>query len=566
MIQKLSCFNSAIIAFLIFVIPLTAQPQKSFQAKNGMVVAAEEIAAKVGLQILKKGGNSVDAAAAIGFALAVTYPVAGNIGGGGFLIAHLNEGKNIAIDFREKAPLASKSDMYLDSLGNFIQEKSLIGGLAVGVPGTVAGLLYALEKYGTKSIEEIIQPAINLAEYGFPLSHSNAESLNSYKKSFIKFESTKKLFTKHGSDYEAGEILIQKDLAKSLERIKVNGVKGFYEGYTADKIVESVTMHEGIITHQDLLNYKPVERDVIKGKFKGYDIISMPPPSSGGVALIQMLNILENFSFTTEDFGSSRYLHTLIESMKFAYVDRAFHLGDPDYYNVPVNKLISKDYAKELAQMISDNAIPSSAIKSGVMNSTNESEQTTHYSVYDKYGNAVSVTYTLNSGYGSKLVADGTGIFLNNEMDDLSAKPNTPNQFGLVGSAANAIEPGKRMLSSMTPTIVLKNGKPFIIVGSPGGSTIITVVLQVILNSLVFQMNLEDAVNAPRIHHQWLPDLVIIEKYGTPNDVLENLKAKGFQFGSYRKLGLVEAILIDQDSNVLFGVSDKRGFGSAEGY
>lgn len=561
---KLNYFNLSF--FILFLITYSnAQPLKYNESINGMVVSAEEIATKVGVQILKKGGNAIDAAVAVGFALAVTYPNAGNIGGGGFLVAHLSNGKNIAIDFRETAPKLSSRDMYLDSAGNFIQAKSLEGGLSVGVPGTVAGLLHVLKKYGTKNIEQIIQPAINLAEMGFPLSKSNSKSLNDYRKDFKKFSSTKKIFIKE-KPFEEGDIFYQKELATSLKKIKILGENGFYSGDVAENIVKSINENGGIFSLEDLKNYEVKERNVIKCNFKDYEVISMPPPSSGGIALTQILNMFELTMFQNSNLDSITYYHTLIEVLKLVYADRASHLGDPDFINIPMRKLISKEYAKSQFGRIKDNATPSHDITTFIYNPDSESEETTHYSVYDQFGNAVSVTYTLNGGYGSKLVAEGTGILLNNEMDDFSAKPGTPNQFGLIGSEANSIQPKKRMLSSMTPTIVLKNEKPFLIVGSPGGSTIITVVAQVLLNALYFNSNLNDAVNKPRIHHQWFPDQFDIEKEQLSDFVLKELERKGNKIGKTRLLGLVEAILIDNENNIIYAVSDKRGNGHAEGH
>lgn len=562
--RKLKYFN---IFLLLFFSTVTCYPQsiKYAESKNGMVVSTEELATKVGVQILKKGGNAIDAAVAVGFALAVTYPTAGNIGGGGFMIAHMNDGKNIAIDFRETAPGRAVRDMYLDSLGNFIQKKSLEGGLAVGVPGTVAGLLYALDKYGTKPIDELIQPAINLAEMGFPLSKSNAKSFNDYKNNFNKFASTKEIFVKD-LPFKEGDIFYQKELAKTLETIKNKGRAGFYSGEISEKIVKSINENGGLFSINDLQNYEVKERNIIHGNFNGFEIISMPPPSSGGITLVQILNMFEHTNFDKSNLDSSDYYHTLIEILKLVYADRAEHLGDPDFVSIPIQKLISKEYSKSQFDKISKIATPSFEIKSFVNDSFKESEETTHYSIYDQYGNAVSVTYTLNGGYGSKLIADGTGILLNNEMDDFSSKPGTPNQFGLVGSEANSIQPKKRMLSSMTPTIILKDSKPYLIVGSPGGSTIITVVAQVILNALYFNSNLSDAVNNPRIHHQWLPDHLDIEKERFSDEILNQLESMGHKIGKTRLLGLVEAIMIDQKNNIIYGVSDKRGSGHAEGH
>ncbi len=569
--QKLTFFRSTSLSVIVFLISLLSisvfgESPDPVKAKNGMVVTAHPLATKVGLQILKKGGNAVDAAVAVGFALAVTYPVAGNIGGGGFMVIHLANQQDIAIDYREMAPFLAHRDMYLDSVGNFLPELSQDGILSVGIPGSVAGLIFALQKYGTMKLADVIQPAINLAELGFSLSEYDARSFNSYKESFIKYPSTAKIFVKPNSSFAEGELFKQPDLAKTLVEIKNNGVKGFYEGWVAENIVKTSNSLGGIINKKDLLNYKVVEREVIKSKYRDFTVISMPPPSSGGIALVQMLNIIENVTFEKKDFGSSEYYHLLVEAMKRAYADRSVHLGDPDFFNVPQKWLISKKYADILFNQISDDATPSELISPGDPLIFQESEETTHYSVADKFGNLVSVTTTINSGYGSKVVVDGCGFFLNNEMDDFSAKPGTPNQFGLIGGTANQIEPNKRMLSSMTPTIVLKNGKPFLVLGSPGGSTIITVVLQVILNCIDFGMDIRTAIDMPRIHHQWFPDQIYYEEFGLSEDVKENLLAKGHKLGEKRKLGLVEGILIDSEKGIFYGASDSRGSGTAEGY
>ncbi|OIO19707.1 MAG: gamma-glutamyltransferase [Ignavibacteria bacterium CG_4_8_14_3_um_filter_37_9] len=552
---------------LIFLLLITfSLSAKTGHGKRGMVVSAEPIATQVGVQILKKGGNAVDAAVAIGFSLAVTYPVAGNLGGGGYMVIHLPDGRNTAIDYRETAASLAQRDMYLDKNGVFLPELSQVGILSAGIPGSVAGLLSALEKYGTMKIADVLQPAINLAEDGFPLSFSNAKSLEKTLKDFEKFTSSLKVFSKNGTAYQEGDIFKQPELAKTLVEIKNLGKNGFYKGKVAELLLSQMKALGGNFSKEDLENYKPVEREVIKGKYRGFEIVSMPPSSSGGIALVQMLNILENFSFEKDEWNSSKYIHALVSTMKFAYADRSMHLGDPDYSTIPQKWLLSKSYAKKLFSQISDKAISSENIKPGNKNEFNESEETTHYSVMDKNGCAVSVTTTINSAYGSKLVVEGAGFLLNNEMDDFSGKPGVPNQFGLIGSVANEIQPGKRMLSSMTPTIVLKDGIPILLIGSPGGSTIITTVLQVILNVCDFDMNLEQAVNSPRIHHQWLPDELYFELFGIAKDVQINLLAKGYKFGKERNLGLVEAIKFDPKSGELTGVSDKRGFGLAEGF
>jgi gamma-glutamyltranspeptidase/glutathione hydrolase len=545
---------------------LESASKKPVKAFNGMVVSSDSLATKVGIEILKKGGNAVDAAVAVGFALAVTYPQAGNIGGGGFMVIRMANGETVTIDYREKAPLKAHEDMFLDENGNFIPEKSQIGHLSVGVPGSVAGLLLALEKYGTMSRKEVLNPAIKLAEKGFIVNEGLANAFKNAFEHFKKFPSTMKYFSKNGEPYKEGDKLIQKDLAKVLKLIRDKGRDGFYKGKVADLIVAEMKRGGGIITHEDLENYQPVIRKPVIGTYRGYEIISMGPPSSGGVCLIELLNILENFDLKKYGFGSSYTIHYLVEAMKRVYADRAEYLGDPDFVEIPLEKLLSKEYAKAIANEIDTLfATPSSKIVRSV-SPPEEGSHTTHYSVVDKWGNVVSVTTTINSYFGSMVAVDGAGFFLNNEMDDFSAKPGTPNQFGLLGNKANSIQPGKRMLSSMTPTIVLKNGKPFLILGSPGGSTIITSVLQVILNVIDFGMNIQEAVDAPRIHHQWYPDVVYYEKRGLPLDVIENLGKRGHKLVERRGFqGEVQAILIDENG-VKYGAADPRGYGFAMGY
>ena len=560
--KNLIYFAIIYFTFSVYSYPQTADPVR---AQNGMVVSASELASKVGLQILKKGGNAVDAAVATGFALAVTHPSAGNIGGGGYMIIHLKDGRNVAIDYREKAPLSASRNMYLDSSGNIIEGMSVDGATSSGVPGSVAGLLTALEKYGTMKLEEVIQPAINLAEDGFPLDYSLARSIKSAIKYFEKYQSSMKVFSKEGDPYEPGEIFKQPDLASTLKSIKENGRDGFYKGEVAELIVNQVQKLGGFFTLEDLEKYEPVERKPVMGLYRGYQIVSMPPSSSGGALLIEMLNVLENFNFDKQDWGSSSYIHKLVETMKYAYADRAVHLGDSKFYPVPLEWLTSKKYAKEIFNRITDKVVPSNEITAGIP-AAKESEQTTHYSVYDSYGNAVSTTTTINSWFGNKIVVDGAGFLLNNEMDDFSAKPGEPNQFGLIGAEANSIQPQKRMLSAMTPTIVLKDNKPFLVVGSPGGSTIITSVLQVILNCIDFKMDIQEAISLPRIHHQWLPDKIDYEKFGMTEDVKNNLKSMGYTIGDQRVLGRVQGIMIDQENNTVFGASDPRSNGFAAGY
>ncbi|HEX9252630.1 MAG TPA: gamma-glutamyltransferase [Ignavibacteriaceae bacterium] len=561
---------SKIILFLFISILVShnsfAESKDPVRGKNGMVVSASELASRVGVEILKKGGNAVDAAVAVGFALAVTYPAAGNIGGGGFMVIHLNDGTNTSIDYREKAPQSANEFLYQDSLGNFLPEKSQFGVTSSGVPGSVAGLIYALKKYGTLTLTEVIQPAIDLARNGFILDYHLAKSLEYEIEYFYKYESSKKIFTKDGNPFAEGELFMQPDLANTLEQIKKKGVDGFYSGVTAGLIVNQIKKQGGYITLEDLMNYKPIERSTIAIEYKGCKVITMGPPSGGGVSLLQMLNILENINFEKNEWGSSLYYHNLIEAMKFSFADRSKHLGDPDYYNVPVDWLISKKYAEVLFDKIKDEATPSSEILPGEVTANSESEETTHYSIIDKFGNAVSTTTTLNSSFGSKVVVEGAGFLLNNEMDDFSSKPGEPNQFGLIGSEANKIEPGKRMLSSMSPTIILKDDKAFMLVGSPGGSTIPTVVLQVILNILDFGMDIQQAIDMPRIHHQWLPDEVNYERYGLSLDVIQALQKKGHVFGGIRTLGRCEGIVVDFENEIIYGATDPRGFGAAIGF
>jgi gamma-glutamyltranspeptidase/glutathione hydrolase len=540
--------------------------RRPVKALNGMVVSSDSLATQVGVEILKKGGNAVDAAVAVGFALAVTYPQAGNIGGGGFMVIRMANGETVTIDFREKAPMKASENMFLDENGNFVPEKSQVGHLSVGVPGSVAGLLLALEKYGTMSRREVLKPAIELAEKGFIVNEGLANAFKNAFEHFKKFPSTMRYFSKNGQPYSAGDRLVQKDLAKVLKLIRDKGRDGFYKGKVADLIVEEMKRGGGLITYEDLENYQPVLRKPVVGNYRGYEIISMGPPSSGGVCLIELLNILENFDLKKYGFGSSYTIHYLVEAMKRVYADRAEYLGDPDFVQIPLDKLLSKEYAKELASEIDTfYATPSSRIIRSV-SPTSEGVHTTHYSVVDRWGNVVAVTTTINSYFGSMVAVDGAGFFLNNEMDDFSAKPGAPNQFGLLGSKANSIQPGKRMLSSMTPTIVLKNGKPFLVLGSPGGSTIITSVLQVILNVVDFGMNIQEAVDSPRIHHQWYPDQIFFERRGLPRDVIENLERRGHNLverAGYQ--GEVQAILIDENG-VKYGAVDPRGYGLAMGY
>lgn len=547
---------------LLLALSINGASGDPVRSSNGMVVSASKLASDVGAEILRKGGNAIDAAVATGFALAVTHPTAGNLGGGGFMVIHLENGKNTTIDFREKAPAGTHKNIYLDKDGNYDPVLSTKGYTSSGVPGSVEGLLFALEKYGTMSLGEVIQPAISLAKNGFPIEYRFAESLGSNLEIFNHYPSTAAIFTNKGQKFNEGDTLFQTDLAATLEMIKLHGRKGFYEGKIAGLIAEQSLSGGGYIAIEDLKEYRCVERVPIHGFYKGYEIISMGPPSSGGIAVVQTLNVMERFNFSEADWNSSEYIHTLVEILKRVYADRAEHLGDIDFYPVPIDWLTSKIYSDEIFSKIGESATPSSEIKAGIP-IPEESEETTHFSVMDKFGNAVSTTVTLNSSYGNKIVVEGAGFLLNNEMDDFSAKPGTPNQFGLVGSVANAIEPGKRMLSSMTPTILLKDNKPFMVIGSPGGSTIITVVLQCILNVVDFNMNISEAVGAAKIHHQWLPDEIYYEEYGLSLDVINNLSERGHIINSKRVLGRAEGILFKD--GVFTGATDPRGYGKASG-
>lgn len=496
--------------------------------EGGMVVSQEALASRVGADILAAGGNAVDAAVATGFALAVTLPQAGNLGGGGFMLVHLAEtGKTIAIDYREMAPAQAHRDLFLDQEGNADPEKSRFSALSTGVPGTVAGLVHAQQQYGTLPLERVLAPAIALAEEGFSVGYPLSYSLQRAEQRLSQQDAARQYFL--GTDGKAlppGHLWVQKDLAETLKRIARHGAEDFYKGKTADLIVAEMERSGGLITHSDLASYQVVEREPVVGSYRDVEIVSMPPPSSGGIHLIQMLNILEGWDLAGEGHNSAAYLHRLIEAMRRAYADRSKYLGDPDFVEVPVSELIDKAYAARLRDGISlERATPSSDV-APALNLLEESPQTTHYSVWDEAGNVVTNTYTLNFSYGNGLAVSGAGFLLNNEMDDFSAKPGAPNAFGLLGDEANAIEPGKRPLSSMTPTLVFRDGVPILATGGPGGSRIITSVLQVILNHVEFGMNVAEATAAARIHHQWYPDEVDAES-GISPDTVAMLRSMG---------------------------------------
>ena len=524
--------------------------------KNGMVASEQGLATQVGLDILKQGGNAIDAAVAVGFALAVVLPNAGNIGGGGFMVLHDDKtGKDVAIDFREIAPAKASRDMYLDNQGNVIDGKSLFTHDASGVPGTVAGMEYALKKWGTMPLSKVLEPAIKLADKGFIVSDVLAQTLKEEKSTLGKWSSSKAIFFKNGEPLKSGDLLVQKDLAKSLRLIAKQGAKAFYQGEIATKIAKEMQSQGGTMTLEDLKAYKVVERQPIIGDYRGYKVVTMPPPSSGGVHLIEILNMLEHYPIKEDGVNSAKNIHHMAESMKLAYADRSEYLGDPDFVKIPVTGLTSKAYANERVKTIDDNkARLSSTIKPGKPQPY-ESDQTTHYSVMDKAGNAVAVTYTLNLNFGSGIVVEGTGILLNNEMDDFSVKPGVPNAFGLVGGAANAIEAKKRPLSSMTPTIVMKNNKPWLVTGSPGGARIITTVLQSVVNTIDHEMNPAEAIITPRVHHQWLPDELRVEE-GISPDTIKLLQDKGHNVVTKAPMGRIQ--IIQADDSGFYGYSDPR--------
>lgn len=545
---------------------LEGQRMHPVQGLNGMVVTSHFLATESALKVLKEGGNAVDAAVTAAFSLAVTQPRSGNIGGGGFML--LSSEKNnevVAIDYREMAPSRAHEKMFLDKSGNVDKERSRYSHLAAGVPGTVAGLVLALERYGTISLEQALEPAIKLAEEGFVVTQRFSEGLKRKEQHLRKWESTKNIFYKEdGSYYEPGDIFIQSDLADTLKRIAKNGVKEFYHGKTARLLVEEMARHGGVITLEDMKSYHPVMREPVKGNYRGYDVYSMSPPSSGGAHVIQILNILEGYDLHKLGHNSSETIHLMAEAMKRAYADRSYYLGDSDFVKIPMAGIVSKEYAQSLRKHISlSKSVPSSLIGPGKPQSY-ESAETTHFSIADSFGNTVSNTYTINFSYGSGIVVEGAGFLLNNEMDDFSAKPGVPNAYGLIGGEANKIEPHKRMLSSMSPTIVKKDGKNFLVTGSPGGSRIITTTAQVIMNVIDHGLNIQSAVSVPRIHHQWLPDEVRIEEGISPDTVYLLLK-KGHKVKQKAAMGAVQSIMI-QDGRFYGGADPRRSTSLAAGY
>ncbi|MEL6655777.1 MAG: gamma-glutamyltransferase [Bacteroidota bacterium] len=532
-----SCKQEALVSY---------EADQSEYYEEAAVVTGHPLASDVGRDILAKGGNAVDAAVAVQFALAVVYPRAGNIGGGGFMVYRAADGTVSALDYREKAPAKASRDMYLDSLGDPIKGLSTKGHLAAGVPGTVAGMEGAHNQYGDLPWATVLQPAIDLARGGYTISETEANRLNQFQEDFTKYNDESCAFVK--AQWSTGDVLQQLDLAATLERIRDQGSAGFYQGETAQKIVAEMESGDGFITEEDLANYEASWREPVVGTYDNYKLISMPPSSSGGVALLQMLGMVEDYPLGDYEFQSTAATHLMVEAERRAYADRAEYLGDSDFYPVPIDSLIDKAYLQNrMADFSAEQASTSDSLAAGDFTNTKESFETTHTSIVDKDGNAVSITTTLNSNFGCKVVVDGAGFFLNNEMDDFSIKPGTPNQFGLVGAEANAIAPGKRMLSSMTPSIIEKDGELFLVLGAPGGSTIITAVFQVFVNVAEFGMPLDSAVWAPRFHHQWLPDRIWVEPTTLSPAVKEELAAMGHQFRDVSRMAVIKAILCTED-------------------
>lgn len=557
--------------FCLFVSFAPTGGRVPLYAKNGMVVSASQLASDIGRDILKEGGNAIDAAVATAFALAVTWPSAGNIGGGGFIVYVDKDGNATTFDFREKAPLAAHEKMFLNADGNLVKNLNHIGVLSAGTPGTVAGLYKAHQKYGKLPWKKLVTPAIKLASKGIPFTHALTQHATSYEETWKKFPSTARVMYKNGgTHYSLNENWKQPDLAQTLKRIRSKGHDGFYKGETAEKLVNFIKSQGGIMSLEDLGKYEAVERKPLQGTFKGHTLYTMPPPSSGGIALIEMLNILEGYDLKAMGYHSANYVHVLKEAMNRAFADRAEHLGDPDFNNnIPVDKLISKDYARKLRESISMDL--ASVSDSSRFNQLYEAgSNTTHLSVVDKDGAAVSLTYTLEQSYGSKVIADGLGFFLNDEMGDFNPVPGVTNRQGQIGTKANLIQPGKRMLSSMTPTILTKNNKVSMVIGSPGGRTIINTVLQVILNVLEHDMNIAQAVEAPRFHHQWLPDRISVEAFAFSADTKSRLQQKGHEIQEYgirNTQGSAMGIYCDHEKGLLLGAADSRSpDGGAAGY
>ncbi|NMX94688.1 MULTISPECIES: gamma-glutamyltransferase [unclassified Pseudomonas] len=551
-----------------------AASQAPVAGENGMVVTAQHLATHVGVDVLKAGGNAVDAAVAVGYALAVVYPAAGNLGGGGFMTVQLADGRKTFLDFREKAPLAATADMYLDKDGNVVPGLSAKGHLAVGVPGTVSGMELALSKYGTLKRAQVIAPAIKLAEDGFALDQGDIDMLHSATEEFKKDQDLRGIFLNKGEPLQVGQKLVQKDLARTLREISAKGTDGFYKGWVAKAIVDSSQAGKGIIAQADLDKYQTRELAPIECDYRGYHVVSAPPPSSGGLVICQIMNILEGYPMAELGYGSAQGTHYQIEAMRHAYVDRNSYLGDPDFVQNPVEHLLDKNYAAKLRAAIEpQKAGDSMAIKPGV--APHEGSNTTHYSIVDKWGNAVSVTYTLNDWFGAGVMASKTGVILNDEMDDFTVKVGVPNMYGLVQGEANAIAPGKAPLSSMSPTIVTKDGKAVMVIGTPGGSRIITATLLTILNVIDYKMNIQEAVNAPRFHQQWMPDSTNLETFALSPDTQKILESWGHKFAGPQDANHLAAILVGAPSldgkpvgnNRFYGANDpRRNTGLSLGY
>jgi gamma-glutamyltranspeptidase / glutathione hydrolase len=543
MLLRKSSFAAALaVPLLTAPLPLAAASLPPVEAVHGMVVSAQGLASAVGVEILKKGGNAVDAAVAVGYALAVVHPCCGNLGGGGFMLIHPAGGKDVVLDFRETAPLAATRDMYLDPAGNVIPYASTLGYKAVGVPGTVLGLETALTRYGTMKRAEVMAPAIALAEQGYVLAQPDADILATGTKAFAQEPNVAAIFLKQGQALAPGDRLVQRDLAESLKLIARDGPDAFYRGPIAEAIVAASQAHGGLLALEDFRRYQVVEREPVRCSYRGYDIVSAPPPSSGGTTICEILNIVAGLPLAAEGYHSAAGTHNLVEAMRRAYLDRNNRLGDPAFVKNPLAELLSAGYAARLRAGIEpDHATASADLKSSL---DQEGNQTTHYSVIDAAGNAVGVTYTINSYFGAKVIAGSTGFFLNDEMDDFTIKPGTANIYGLVQGSANAIAPGKRPLSSMSPTLVSRDGHPFLLLGSPGGSRIITAILEVIVNIVDYGMDLQSAVDAPRFHHQWLPDVIYAEPFTFSADTAAKLAAMGYKLTEPPPWGAVEAILV----------------------
>ena len=558
------CF---ILSIFLFAASYSEGGRTPIRAKNGIVSSASRLASETGVQILKQGGNAVDAAVATAFALAVTWPSAGNIGGGGFLVYHGENGQATTFDFREKAAIAATEDMYLGPNGRVQNNSNHIGMLAVGVPGTVAGLFKAHQELGSLPWAELVAPAVEMARNGIPINYSLQTGFERSANRFRQYPSSaKKFFKSDGSFYQLGETWVQPDLAHTLELIQINGRDGFYLGENAKRLADFLANNGGLITEEDLAKYEAIEREPIKGSYRGFDIVSMPPPSSGGVALVEMLNILEDYDLSEMGHNSADYLHVLTETMRRAYADRAEHLGDPDFNeDIPISRLVDKEYAAKLRSTINLNKKSESSPSQFAQ--AYESEETTHFSVVDKDGNMVSLTYTLEFGYGSAIVVEGGGYLLNNELGDFNAVPGLTDERGNIGTAPNLVAPQKRPLSSMTPTIVAKNGKPVFATGSPGGKTIINTTMQTILNVIDHGFNIAEAIEAGRIHHQWFPDITSVETNSISADTIRLYEAKGHRIRERSSQGAAMGVYHNRDEGLFEGASDsRRGDGAAVGY